>query len=91
MLRGFNSSLPKIDEMEYSTYVYSYIGSVARCCSNYGEGVGPIRIGQVECQGSESSVTNCYYERIDLQDHLNDVGVQCFPGDAKNNNYLLRF
>ena len=50
------------------------------CCSAYGEGVDPIWLDDVHCEGDEVSVFNCEHEEWGEHncDHTEDLGVVCY-------------
>ena len=44
----------------------------------FGRGSGPIYIGNVTCNGSESQLIDCVYDNDTTQDtHAEDAGVRC--------------
>ena len=63
--------------------VLIHAGVVTHCCSYYGEGSGAIHIQQVNCSGSERSITSCtYVDDTVLTSHTQDVGVECQQGQC---------
>ncbi|XP_071503570.1 scavenger receptor cysteine-rich domain-containing protein DMBT1-like [Diadema antillarum] len=52
------------------------------CCSEYGEGSGPILLDDVQCNGTESNLADCQHNGYGMHDcaHHEDVGVECIPG-----------
>ena len=63
-------------------YVTIIIGADPRCCGYYGEGSGPISVHLVSCNGTEANITSCSYLTSTVNDHHNDVGVQCQRGHS---------
>lgn len=60
-------------------------GAIARTNAYFGRGVGPIRIDNVQCRGSESSLLSCTHSTFHNCGHSQDAGVtcagiQCFDG-----------
>lgn len=46
----------------------------------FGQGSGPIQLGDVECTGNETSITNCSSTTVVNCMHSEDAGVRC-PGN----------
>ena len=48
----------------------------------FGGGTGPILLDEVQCTGSESSLSQCPHAVIENLDcfHFEDAGVRCFSG-----------
>ena len=67
-----------------NTIMYVTKGAVPRCCGYYGEGStsGSINVHLVSCNGSEANITSCSYLTSTVNDHHNDVGVQCQRGHS---------
>ena len=55
------------------------IGAVAFQSAYFGRGVGPIHLGNVDCRGSESNLTDCSSGSIVFcyRGHSEDAGVRC--------------
>ncbi|PIK48343.1 putative deleted in malignant brain tumors 1 protein-like [Apostichopus japonicus] len=47
----------------------------------FGEGIGIIRLDEVSCSGSETSLIDCNYQTIHDCSHSEDAGVVCIPKD----------
>ncbi|XP_071487939.1 scavenger receptor cysteine-rich domain-containing protein DMBT1-like [Diadema antillarum] len=49
------------------------------CCAEYGQGSGPILLDDVECNGTESNLTDCQHNGYGVHDcgHHEDAGVEC--------------
>ena len=63
-----------------STFISSHWkGSIAFHQAHFGQGAGPILIGNVHCSGEESSLLECNRNMSGLFScsHFNDAGVQC--------------
>ncbi|KAJ8048163.1 Galectin-3-binding protein A [Holothuria leucospilota] len=54
----------------------------AVCCGLFGEGGGPIWLGDVRCTGSESDIGACGNIAWGIEDceHEKDAGVRCWTG-----------
>ena len=49
----------------------------------FGQGDGPIAVGDVVCSGTEPQLTNCTFELThNCISHSNDVGVRCVPSTS---------
>ncbi|KAK3599041.1 hypothetical protein CHS0354_012526 [Potamilus streckersoni] len=63
-------------------------GATAIGSSYFGAGSGPILLDDVNCQGTESSISRCLYSSTHNCQHTEDVGVRCSTGSIKTNvNY----
>ena len=53
------------------------------CCSEYGEGTEDVQINDVECIGTETSITSCPLSTDvnESSSHEHDVGVRCQQGE----------
>ena len=53
--------------------------AIAYSSAHLGAGVGPIYLDNVDCEGSESNLTNCSYSSFFscYNGHLEDAGVRC--------------
>ena len=53
--------------------------AVSFSSARFGAGVGPIYLDNVDCNGSESNLTNCSYSSIFscYNGHSEDAGVRC--------------
>ncbi|XP_071828206.1 scavenger receptor cysteine-rich domain-containing group B protein-like isoform X2 [Apostichopus japonicus] len=47
----------------------------------FGEGIGIIRLDEVNCSGSETSLIDCNYQTMHDCFHFEDAGVVCIPKD----------
>ena len=55
-----------------------YTGAVEFRRAEFGAGVGPIFLDQLQCSGSETSVLECGYSTPRPNcDHSRDAGVKC--------------
>ena len=54
-------------------------GAIAYPYAYFGEGSGPIYLGNVDCTGSETSLLSCASDPIGTNDctHFEDAGVVC--------------
>ena len=62
-----------------------YTGALSHGGSLYGVGVGPVHMVNVECTGSETSLTSCRHGLFgevssNCRTHLEDAGVVCSSG-----------
>ena len=63
--------------------IFIHVGVVGRCCGYYGNGSAAIHFRQVNCSGSESSITSCSYFKNTVTRNLAlDVGVECQQGQC---------
>ena len=55
------------------------IGATGQRGAAYGQGSGPVTLGQVQCIGNESSIFNCPQNDVGTQNcvHSQDAGVTC--------------
>ena len=61
--------------------IVCHLGATARYNAFYGQGTGPVIIGDIACTGLESSLFDCpniLFGQYCL--HSDDVGVVCLPG-----------
>ena len=57
------------------------LGATARYNAFYGQGTGPVIIGDIACTGLESSLFDCPNILFGQYcHHSDDVGVVCLPG-----------
>lgn len=52
-------------------------GAVAIRFGFFGQGFGPIHLDDVQCIGTESSLTLCSFSDMDNCNHYEDAGVRC--------------
>ena len=56
-------------------------GGVAHSHAHFGEGTGPIQLRNVECTGSESSLSECVFDgwgyEVNYCLHGDDAGITC--------------
>ena len=66
----------------------NYIGLVS-VAPRFGSGEGPIWLDDVDCNGSEDSIFDCYHRAIGVHNcqHSEDVGIRC--GEDKVNDRLM--
>ena len=66
--------------------IWSFIlsGAVAVHSAQFGSGVGIIHLDNVQCNGSESRLTNCSHLGVGVHNcqPSKDAGVICSPGNA---------
>ena len=62
-------------------------GAVAVPSAQFGSGVGIIHLDDVQCDGSESRLTNCSHRGVGVHNcqPSEDAGVKCSPGNVVNN------
>ena len=62
-------------------------GAVAVPLAQFGSGVGIIHLDNVQCNGSESRLTNCSNLGVGVHNCVpsEDAGVICSPGNAVSN------
>ena len=53
------------------------IGAQGAIFSQFGQGIGPIHLDNVQCTGTESSLLQCTYSPIHNCGHIEDAGVIC--------------
>ena len=58
---------------------YSSFDAVARVGAFYGQGRGPIFLDDVNCNGTEQSLTDCAASTTSNCVHSEDAGVTCMP------------
>ena len=64
-----------------SNLVHLSKGEAVSCCREFGEGNKDVVIVDVECSGSEETVTTCTYLSVtEPVTHEQDVGVRCQQG-----------
>ena len=64
-----------------SPSVYNCEGAFSIYNAEFGQGIGPILLDDVNCNGFEKSLLDCQYVLHDSNcGHHQDVGVECFPG-----------
>lgn len=52
--------------------------------SGFGPGVGPILIDELDCDGTETNLTDCSFEFQNHNcEHTEDAGVTCIQGQFK--------
>ena len=56
---------------------FSDAGSVSTSSANFGEGIGPISINRVQCNGTETRLANCSSGSVASCTHSRDAGVRC--------------
>ena len=65
-------------------YIKSLSGVDYRCCSQFGQGVSPIHIYDLDCSGSEYRISSCQYNgnnTLDFEDYESDIwSVYCYIG-----------
>ncbi|KAK3599036.1 hypothetical protein CHS0354_012521 [Potamilus streckersoni] len=54
-----------------------FSGAIALGDAHFGQGSGSILIEDVDCQGTESSLAECFYLKPSTCHHSEDVGVRC--------------
>ncbi|XP_052275321.1 deleted in malignant brain tumors 1 protein-like isoform X1 [Dreissena polymorpha] len=71
-----NAALVVCRMLGYTGYVFA-----ARYAATYGQGVDPIWLDDVTCNGTESSFYNCRHNNWNVTNcqHNEDVGVDCSP------------
>ena len=58
--------------------IYSHSAATPFLSAAFGQGDGPIALGDVVCSGTEDQVRNCSHEYVhNCISHSNDVGVRC--------------
>ena len=65
----------------YSMVHFSYIGVQALSQATFGQGTGTIWLDNVQCTGSETTLTDCTASStgVNTCTHAQDAGVRC-PG-----------
>ena len=53
------------------------LGALAFSTAHFGQGIGPILLDNVHCNGSESSLLDCNYHNQSNCAHSADAGVRC--------------
>lgn len=56
-----------------------FLGAVAFSGAHFGQGVGPIQMGNVGCFGNESALIQCAHSTISNCVHADDAGIRCNP------------
>ena len=55
--------------------------AIAVHCAGFGQGTGPVFLGNLQCSGTESSLLSCSHQGIGNScSHSYDFGVVCPPG-----------
>ena len=64
-----------------------FSGALAVHSAQFGSGVGIIHLDDVQCNGSESILTNCSHRGVGVHNcnPSKDAGVICSPGNAVKN------
>ena len=65
-----------------------YIGAQGASFSQFGQGIGPIHLDNVQCTGTENSLLQCTYSPIHNCAHFEDAGVICVNGSAGSSMYI---
>ena len=74
---GFNNS-----NFELRTAFHA--GAVDVKGAAFGQGTGPIHLGDVECTGAELRIADCPATANPTCQHVQDAGVRCKPGNKDN-------
>ena len=63
---------------------FSLITAIAVFGANFGQGIGPIFLDNVGCNGTESTLLSCSHRITSLHycSHLEDAGVVCPPCES---------
>ena len=64
-------------------YMNILIDSAAIGSAFFGPGIGPINLDNVFCDGSEASLTDCFYNDVHNCDHSEDASVICVDTQCK--------
>ena len=69
-----------------------YSGGYARVFAYFGEGSGLILLDNVNCNGGESSLFECYYNTFGEHDcgHNEDAGAICY-GESSRGTFSIRY
>ena len=69
---------------QFVMMVMTLSGAVAVHSAQFGSGVGIIHLDNVQCNGSESRLTNCSHLGVGVHNcqPSKDAGVICSPGNA---------
>ena len=57
--------------------MFNFLGALAFSTAHFGQGIGPILLDNVHCNGSESSLLDCNYHNQSNCAHSADAGVRC--------------
>ena len=59
-------------------------GATGQRSAYYGQGIGPIHLDQVQCNGNETNLLDCPSSPLGQHNcfHLEDAGVSCSAGEA---------
>ena len=68
--------------VQYVMVFILFIAPIALTGTAFGQGTGPIYLGNVGCTGTESSLLNCSHSGIGVTScsHYGDAGVVCPSG-----------
>ena len=60
--------------------IFIVAGVISYSSGHFGQGSGPIFINDVTCNGSESRLIDCVYDKNTTKNtHAEDAGVHCQP------------
>ena len=74
----------------FCTCIHNHSGAVARSNAAYGQGIDPILLDDVRCNGLENKLLGCLHSGIEINNcnHLQDAGVTCMTGKASISKLL---
>ena len=58
------------------------IGAIPRVNGAYGQGLGPVLLDDVRCNGFEQRLFDCHHPGVEVENcgHHQDAGVECRTG-----------